>query len=391
MIVSMALIFLVGMILAAWCRRWHIPGILGMMAAGMVLGPFGLDALDTSFLTISPDIRRIALIVILMRAGLALDLTGLKRVARPTLLLCVVPAFFEMLAVLLLAPRLFGISNLEAALLGSVVIALSPAAIIPKMLYLMKEGYGTDKHIPQMLIAGTAGDNIIVLLLFATLLPMAEVGDFSGHVFGMAPLALCTGVFIGMVFAKAILTLIRRRFLQDISCVLAVLSVAFLMAGMERVVTDRLPYSGLLAVVVFCMTVRHQAPQMADILMQRYTTLWVPLELLLFVLVGVQINPLALGQFGFRSVLLVIGALLVRLLGVSVCLLGSTLNRRERAFCLISCTAKATVQASIGMIPLSLHLPVGNIIWPVAIVAIVITAPLGTIGMETIYRAWLKT
>ncbi len=390
MLISLALIFLTGMCLGGLLKRLRLPGLLGMLFTGMVLGPFVLDLLDPSILGISADLREIALVIILTRAGLSLELEDLKKVGRPAVLLCFVPACFEMAGMALLAPGLLGVSLLDAAIMGAVVGAVSPAVIVPKMLSLMEEGYGVKQGIPQMILAGASVDDVFVIVMFSAFTGLAQGEGFSPMSLFQVPVSILTGAAAGAAVGVVLAAFVKRIHMRDSAKVVVLLSLSFLLVSVEDGLKGWLPFSGLLAVMSLGLELQRRNRELAVRLSGKYSKLWVASEVLLFVLVGAMVDPSYALQAGGAAVLLIFGALLFRVAGVFLCVLGTALNGRERLFCMIAYLPKATVQAAIGGVPLAMGLGCGQIVLTVAVLAILITAPLGAIGMEVSYRRLLR-
>ena len=388
MLYSLALIFLVGMSAAAIFQKIKLPRIIGMLATGIVTGPFVLDWLDPSVLGISAELRQIALIIILVKAGLSLNLSDLKKVGRPAVMMSFVPASFEILAYFIFAPYLLGVTRIEAAVMGAVLSAVSPAVVVPRMVKLMEEKRGTDKSIPQLILAGASCDDIFVIVLFSTFLAMAQGG--SAHVmdFVNIPVSIILGILLGIaagLLLSAVFTGASKRGhgIQSAMQVIILLSVSFLLMTAETVLKEHVAVSGLLAVVSMAcvMKIRSGAETTAK-LAGNFGSLWVAAEIWLFVLVGAAVDIRYTVTAGIAAVGMIFIALLFRSVGVMVCLLGTELNAKERLFCVIAYLPKATVQAAIGSVPLSLGLPCGNIVLSVAVLAIIITAPLGALGID---------
>lgn len=389
MLLSLALLFLCGMLLGALAQRLHLPPLLGMLITGIVLGPYVLNLLDGTLLSISADLRQIALIIILTRAGLGLDLDGLRRVGRPAVLMCFVPASFEILGMVLLAPPLLGLSTLEAGILGTVIAAVSPAVVVPKMLKLTEEGWGTDAGIPQLIMAGASVDDVYVIVLFTSLTGLAAGGTFSPVDLVKIPTSIVFGAAGGAVCGLALAAFFRRVHLRDSMKVLILLSVSFLLVTLEHALTGVVGFSGLLAVMAAGIALQRARPEAAKRLSVKFSKLWVAAEVLLFVLVGAAVDVRYALASGAAAVALIFGALLFRMAGVFVCLLGTAFTRRERLFCMLAYLPKATVQAAIGSIPLSMGLACGDTVLTVAVLAILITAPLGAFLVDATYRRLL--
>ncbi len=390
MLFSLALIFLCGMGLGSLFTKLKLPGLLGMLLTGIVLGPSVLNLLDGSILAVSADLRQIALIIILTRAGLNLDLADLKKVGRPAVLLCFVPASFEILGALVLAPRLLGLSLGEAAVLGAVIAAVSPAVVVPKMLRLMDEGYGTQKSIPQMILAGASVDDVYVIVLFASFVSLAGGEGVSAVNFLEIPTAIVLGAAGGALCGWALGTLFLRVHMRDSAKVVLLLSASFLLVTVEDVMPAPVGFSGLLAVMAMGIALQYRRREAAVRLSAKYAKLWVAAELILFVLVGAAVDVGAAARSGLAAIGLIFGALCFRMVGVFVCTLGTALSKKERLFCMLAYTPKATVQAAIGSVPLAMGLACGETVLTVAVLAILITAPLGSVAIERTYRKWLQ-
>lgn len=391
MLTSLALIFLVGMGFGWLVTRLRLPSLLGMLLTGILLGPYVLNLLDESILGISADLRQLALIIILTRAGLSLNIDDLKKVGRPAVLLCFVPACFEMAGMVVLAPRLLGLSVLDAAILGAVIAAVSPAVIVPKMLRLMELGYGTKHSIPQMILAGASVDDVFVIVMFTAFTGLAQGGTVSPATFVQIPVSIVTGVAFGLLAGVAFGAVYRRIHVRDSVKVVVLLSLSFLFVALENTVKGIVPFSGLLAVMSCGIAVNRRRPELAARLSGKYNRLWVAAEVLLFVLVGATVDIGYAAAAGVAAVLVVLGALVFRMVGVFVCVAGTKLTRKERLFCMLAYTPKATVQAAIGSVPLSMGLGCGQIVLTVAVVAILLTAPLGAFSIDLTYRRLLGT
>lgn len=389
MLTSFALIFLLGLLLGSIFNKLKLPSLLGMIFTGMLLGPYALNLLDPSLLSLSADLRQIALIIILTRAGLALNLDDLKKVGRPAFLMCFVPAVFEILGIVLIAPKLLGISLLDAAIMGAVVAAVSPAVIVPRMLKLMEEGYGKKHSIPQLIMAGASVDDIFVIVLFTSFTALAAGGDFSVTSFLTIPVSIVLGIAIGIVSGLTLMSLFKRVHIRDSAKTLIVLSVSFLLIALEKLLEGRIPISGLLAIMSMGAALLHSCAPVAKRLSHKFAKLWVAAEILLFVLVGATVDVQYALSAGVLAVLVILVAILFRMLGVFICLLKTKLSLQERLFCMIAYCPKATVQAAIGSIPLAMGLGCGQIVLTVAVLAILITAPLGALGVDLTYKKFL--
>lgn len=389
MLTSLALIFLVGMTLGWVFSRLRLPSLLGMLLTGILLGPYVLNLLDGSILGISADLRQLALIIILTRAGLSLQVDDLKRVGRPAVLMCFVPACFEVAGMLLLAPALLNISLLDAAIMGAVVAAVSPAVVVPRMLKLMEEGYGTDHSIPQLILAGASVDDVFVIVLFTSFTGLAQGGTLSPVTFLQVPVSVVTGLAFGAVAGVLFGAFYRRFHVRDSAKVVVLLSLSFLFVALENAIKGTIPFSGLLAVMSCGIALQRTRPEVAQRLAAKYSKLWVASEILLFVLVGATVDISYARSAGAAALAVILGALVFRMAGVFVCLLGTGLPIRERLFAMIAYTPKATVQAAIGSVPLAMGLPCGQLVLTVAVLAILVTAPLGAFGVDMTYRRLL--
>ncbi len=390
MLTSLAYIFLMGLSLGYIFNKLRLPALLGMLFTGIILGPYALNLLDPSILSISADLRQLALVIILTRAGLALDLDDLKKVGRPALLMCFVPACFEIAGMVLLAPSLLGISILEAALMGTVIAAVSPAVIVPKMLFLMENKIGTKRSIPQLIMAGASVDDVFVIVLFTAFTGLLSGGEVSSASFLQIPIAIVTGLAAGILLGLVLSIYFKRFHMRDSVKVLILLSISFLLVAMEKLLKGTLPVSGLLAVMGMSATLLKTYGLLAKRLSAKFNKLWVGAEILLFVLVGATVDIKYAVAAGFAAVLLIFGVMIFRLAGVYVSLLKTPLTKKERVFCMIAYLPKATVQAAIGSIPLALGLSCGKIVLTVAVLAILITAPLGAFGVDISYKKLLE-
>jgi len=389
MLLSLSLIMIVGFSLSGILGKLRLPGLLGMIMTGIALGPYALDLISDDILNISAELRQIALIIILTRAGLAIDIKDLKRVGRPAILMCFVPATFEIVAVTLLAPPLLGVSILEAAIMGAVLAAVSPAVIVPRMLHLMESGYGKDKSIPQLIMAGASVDDIYVIVLFTAFMGIYSGSGFDASAIISVPIAILLGMLLG-TFSGLILVWIFKKFhMRDTVKVLILLSTAFLFVSLETFLKPYVPVSGLLAVMALGAALLKSYEVLAKRLKGKFSKIWVGAEIMLFVLVGAAVDVRYLLFAGFGAVLLIALALLIRMVGVQLSLAKTQLTFKERLFCSIAYLPKATVQAAVGAIPLSAGVAAGQTILAVAVLAIMITAPLGAIGIDATYKKWL--
>ena len=390
MLLSISLILILGMFMGWICRKMKLPALLGMLITGIILGPYGLNLLDGSILGISAELRKIALIIILTRAGLGLDLSGLKKIGRPAVLMCFVPASFELLGMILLAPKLMGLSVLESAVMGAVLAAVSPAVVVPRMVKLMDEGYGVKEGIPQLILAGASVDDVYVIVLFSTFVGMMQGEGASILKFVNIPVSIFFGIAIGLFLGVLLAYFFKKVHIRDTSKVLIILSISFLLVVIEDKLTTAITFSSLIAVMFIGIGLQKKREAVAKRLSVKYGKLWVAAEVFLFVLVGATVNIEYLGKVGAKAFVVIIGALIFRMFGVFVCLLGTNLKRKERLFAMVAYTPKATVQAAIGGIPLALGFACGDTVLTMAVLAIVLTAPLGAFAIDLSYKKLLN-
>ena len=390
MLLSISLILILGMFMGWICQKMKLPALLGMLITGIILGPYGLNLLDGSILGISAELRKIALIIILTRAGLGLDLSGLKKIGRPAVLMCFVPASFELLGMILLAPKLMGLSVLESAVMGAVLAAVSPAVVVPRMVKLMDEGYGVKEGIPQLILAGASVDDVYVIVLFSTFVGMMQGEGASILKFVNIPVSIFFGIAIGLFLGVLLAYFFKKVHIRDTSKVLIILSISFLLVVIEDKLTTAITFSSLIAVMFIGIGLQKKREAVAKRLSVKYGKLWVAAEDFLFVLVGATVNIEYLGKVGAKAFVVIIGALIFRMFGVFVCLLGTNLKRKEQLFAMMAYTPKATVQAAIGGIPLALGLACGDTVLTVAVLAIVFTAPLGAFAIDLSYKKLLN-
>lgn len=390
MLTSMALIFLTGMLMGAIFKKLKFPGLFGMLVTGIILGPHGLNLLHGSILNISADLRQLALIIILARAGLSLDIRDLMKVGRPAVLMCFVPACLEMVGMIILGPRLLGVSLIDAAIIGAVVAAVSPAVVVPKMLNLMENNYGTDKSIPQMILAGASVDDVFVIVMFTSFVGLAQGEKISAASFMQIPISITLGLAGGIIAGLVLLKLFEKFHMRDSSKVIVILSIAFLLVALEQMIKGIIPFSGLLAVMSLGIAVQRKNNDLAARMSSKFSKLWVAAELILFVLVGAAVDIKYAAQAGISAVILIFGVLVFRMFGVYLCTLKTNLTNKERIFCMIAYTPKATVQAAIGSVPLAMGLSSGKTVLTVAVMAILITAPLGAFGIDMTYKRLLN-
>ena len=389
MLTSLAYIFILGMSLGWIFNKLRLPALLGMLITGIILGPHLLSLLSPSLLNISIELRQVALVIILMRAGLALNLKDLKKVGRPAILMCFVPACFEIVGMILIAPKLLEVSILEAAIMGSVVAAVSPAIIVPKMLYLMENKVGTKKSIPQMIMAGGSVDDVFVIVFFTVFTTLMTGGKVSAGSFVQIPVSIFTGLILGVVAGWALSIFFKKLHMRDTIKVVIMMSVAFLFLAIENWLKGTVAVSGLLAVMAMGAAILKTYPLLANRISLKFSKLWIVAEVLLFVLVGATVDIKFATAAGIVAIIVISFALIFRMAGVFVCMIKTKLNMKERLFCMIAYLPKATVQAAIGSLPLAMGLDCGNIVLTVAVLAILITAPLGALGIDMTYKALL--
>lgn len=390
MLTSLAYILLLGLLLGSLARRLHLPPLVGMIAAGILLGPACLNLLSPSLLSISADLRQLALIIILTRAGLSLDLAALKRVGRPAILMCFVPACFEMAGMVLLAPPLLGVSLLDAAIMGAVVGAVSPAVIVPRMLKITEEGYGTAKGLPQLVLAGASVDDVFVIVMFTLFTGLASGEAVSPLSLAGVPVSILLGAAVGLGLGVALAAFFKAFHMRDSVKVVILLSLAFLLVAAQDALEGLIPFSGLLAVMGMGLGLQRRRGEVALRLSSKFSKLWVAAEVALFVLVGAAVDLKYAAAAGVGAVLAVLGALCFRSLGVAVCVAGSGFSGKEKLFCIFSYLPKATVQAAIGGVPLAMGLACGQVVLTVAVIAILVTAPLGAAAIDLSYRRLLS-
>lgn len=396
MLTSLALIFLVGLSAAAICGYLHLPRIIGMLFTGIILGPHVLGLLDDKILSISSELRQIALIIILLKAGLSLNLADLKKVGRPAVMMAFVPASFEICGYLLCAPMILGITRIESAVMGAVLAAVSPAVVVPRMVQLMENRYGTEKSIPQMILAGASCDDIFVIVLFSTFAGMAQGGTADFTQFLNIPVSIVLGILLGAAVGYLLSLFFetayaKEHYVRNSMKVIVVLGLSFLLMAVETWAKPYVSVSGLLAVVSMACVLKMKCPKsVSGRLSEKFGKLWIAAEVVLFVMVGAAVDIRYTATAGGAAVVMILLALIFRAAGVCVCMAGTVLNKKERLFTVIAYLPKATVQAAISSVPMAMGLSCGQIVLSVAVLAILITAPLGAIGMDVTYRRLLK-
>lgn len=390
MLASIAMILLLGLFIGWIFSKLRLPSLLGMIIVGIVLSPHAWNLIDKSILMISGDLRQIALVIILTRAGLSLDISDLKKVGRPAVLMCFVPACAEIAGTVILAPILLKVSVLEAAVMGSVIAAVSPAVIVPRMIRLMDEGYGKNKSIPQLILAGASVDDVFVIVVFTAFTSLASTGEMSATSFIQIPVSIVLGIILGSGVGIVLVLFFKKYHMRDSVKILIILSISFLLLEVQNRLEGYIPISGLLAIMSMGIMVKQKYDVLASRLSAKYNKLWLGAEVFLFVLVGATVDLKYVASAGIFAVLLILGALLFRMLGVALSLVKTDLSKKERIFCMVAYTPKATVQAAIGAIPLSMGLDCGNIVLTVAVLAILITAPFGALCVDNLYKQLLE-
>lgn len=388
MLTSLAIIFLFGLTLGALFNKLKMPALLGMLLTGIVLGPHALNLLDPKILSISDDLRELALVIILMRAGLSLDLSSLKQVGRPAVMMCCVPALFEIAGAIVFG-RMIGLSLLDSAIVGAILGAVSPAVVVPRMVKLMDEHRGTAKGIPQMILVGSSADDVFVIVIFTSLLTLVQGGQVSGMEFLKIPEAIALGLVLGVLVGCVLAAFFKRVHMRDTTKVLILLGFSFLFLELEEDLKPYVSMSGLLAIMALGSTIYKRKESLALRLSSKFSKLWVGAEIFLFVLIGAMVDVRYAMHAGVAAAVLIVGALVFRMAGVGVCMIKTKLNLKETAFCMIAYTPKATVQAVLGAMPLAAGLPAGMQILTIAVLAILITAPLGAIGIDATEKRFL--
>lgn len=391
MLTSIALIMLLGLLFGSIFSKMKLPSLLGMIIVGIVLSPHAFNLIDKSILSISADLRQIALVIILTRAGLSLNADDLKRAGRPAILMCFVPACIEIIGTIILAPILLGVTLLDAAIIGSVIAAVSPAVIVPRMIKLIDEGYGKKHSIPQLILAGASVDDVFVIVVFTALISLSSTGTISVISFLQIPVSILTGIGIGAATGSILVIFFKKRHMRDSVKILIILSFSFLLLELQNRLEGIIPISGLLAIMSLGIVIKQKYSVLAERLSNKYNKLWVAAEVFLFVLVGATVDLKYAVTSGIFAVLLVIGALVFRMLGVAMSLIKTKLTKHEKLFCMISYTPKATVQAAIGTIPFTMGLACGQTVLTVAVLSILITAPFGAICIDNLYKKLLNT
>lgn len=390
MLFSLSLLLLCGFALGDLFKRIKFPPLFGFMLTGILLGPYCFNLIDSSILSVSSDIRKVALIIILLRAGLNLDIDALKKVGRPAVLMCFVPATFEIIGFTVLGPVILHLSLLDSLIMGSVLAAVSPAVVVPNMLKLIEEKYGTEEGIPQLIMAGASVDDVFVIVLFSSFTSLASAGHMDVMNFLRIPTSVISGILAGIVIGKLLNIYFEKLSIRNTVKVFLLLSISFILVTIENACTGHFGFSGLLAIMAMAAMIHFEKPLISTELSSAYSKMWIVAEVLLFALVGAAVDIQYALASGISAVLIIAGALVFRMLGVYLCVTGTHLNQKERLFCMIAYTPKATVQAAIGSIPLTMGLSCGNIVLTVAVTAILLTAPLGAFFINLTYPKLLK-
>lgn len=390
MLTSLALIFIVGMALAFIFEKLKLPRLIGMLLTGILLGPYVLNLLDSEILLVSGSLRELALVVILLKAGLSLNIEDLKKVGRPAIMLSFIPAILEITATVIFAPMFLGVTYIEAAIMGTVIGAVSPAVIVPKMVSLMEEGYGTNKRIPQMILAGASMDDVFVIVLFTVAMGLGAGDDIGVWSFTAIPISILLGLGLGLVSGIVLSWFFKKHHMRDSMKVVIILGISFMFLALEDMLNGLVPISGLLAVMSMGIAIQARRTIVADRLAAKFGKLWVAAEVILFVLVGAEVDIWYAKEAGIVMILLILSVLVFRSLGVLICMIKTNLNWKERVFCVLSYLPKATVQAAIGAVPLAAGYGCGQIVLTAAVVSILIAAPIGAIGMDATYKKFLK-
>lgn len=389
MLTSIAIILLMGLFFGSCFKKLRLPSLLGMIVTGIIISPHAFNLIDESILNISADLRQIALVVILTRAGLSLNIDDLKKVGRPAVLMCFLPACAEIMGTVLIAPSLLGVSVLEAAIIGSVIAAVSPAVIVPRMIKLIDEGYGKEHSIPQLILAGASVDDVFVIVVFTVFTGLASKGRISAVSFLQIPVSIILGIIAGIITGICLVCFFKKIHMRDSVKILIILSISFLLIELQNRLEGIIPVSGLLAIMSMGIVIKQKYEALAVRLSSKYNKLWVAAEIFLFVLVGATVDLKYAYEEGIMAVLLVAGAIVFRMAGVYMCLIKTKLTMKERIFCMLAYTPKATVQAAIGAIPLSMGLACGQTVLTVAVLSILITAPFGAICVDNTYKKLL--
>lgn len=390
MLVDIGIIFILGILLAKFAEKIGLAPIIGMLIAGILISPNQLGLVSDNIVNISSDLRQIALVTILSRAGLSLNFDKLKKVGRPAILLSFVPASIEMLGIIIFGKMIFKIDTIDAGILAAVLAAVSPAIVVPRMIRLMNEGYGKDKHIPEMILAGASVDDVFVIVFFSSFLALKTGGDLSFMNFLNIPISIITGIILGLFIGKILGKILVSFEIDPIYKAMIFISLGFLTLRFQEIVGDYIAISALISIMTAGMAINMEDERLTSDLLGSFGRLWKVFEVFLFVLVGISVDMAYVKEAGFLAVLLILIGLIFRMVGVNISLIGTNLNKDERLFTSFAYLPKATVQAAIGPVALSMGLASGNLILSVSVIAILVTAPLGAILTDKTYDKLLK-
>lgn len=390
MLTDIAVIFLLGIVFAKVFEKMGLAPIIGMLMAGIIISPHQLNIVSDTIINLSADLRQIALVVILTRAGLSLNFDKLKKVGRPAILLSFVPASIEMLAIIFFSQNFFNIDTIDAGIMAAVLAAVSPAIVVPRMIKLINEGYGRDKNIPEMILAGASVDDVFVIVFFSSFLALKTGGKLSAMSFLNIPISIITGIFLGIIIGKIFVFVFEKININEIYKTMIFVSLSFLMLKLQSLIEPYIAMSALIAIMAAGIVINRIDSKMAKELLGTYNRLWKIFELFLFVLVGISVDLAYIKEAGLLAVLLIIIGLIFRMIGVNISLIGTNLDKNERVFTSFAYLPKATVQAAIGPVALSMGLNSGNLILSVSVIAILLTAPLGAILTDKTYKKLLK-
>ncbi|MGF7059321.1 cation:proton antiporter [Brassicibacter mesophilus] len=391
MALSLGIIILLGLGFNKVFDRLKLPGLLGMLILGIIIGPYGANFISGDILKISSDLRRIALIIILLRAGLGIKKETLNKIGIPALKMSCVPGLLEGFTIMLVSNKLLGIPIVEAGMLGFIVAAVSPAVVVPQMLNFIQNKIGADKNIPTLILAGASIDDVFAITLFSTFL-----GLYGGGQVNIAmkildiPISIVLGVLLGVIIGFIMIYIFRKYHMRDTKKVLILIGVAIVFTSLEDALKNIIPIASLLGVMTIGFILLEKHSGVANRLASKFNKIWVFAEILLFVLVGAQVNIHVALNSGLVGALIILIGLLARSLGVVISLTGTDLSWKERLFCVIAYVPKATVQAAIGAVPLSAGVSSGDLILAIAVLSIIITAPLGAIGINFAGNRWLS-
>lgn len=384
MATSLAIIIILGLIANTLFTKLKMPGLLGMLLLGMLIGPYGLNWINPDLLKVSADFRQIALIVILLRAGLGISRENLNKVGSTALKFSCIPSLLEGFTIAFISTKVLGFSFIEGGILGFIIAAVSPAVVVPQMIDFNERKIGTNKSIPTLILAGASMDDVFSITVFTTFL-----GLYSGNHVNIGieilniPLSIILGIILGFAIGLIMVRIFKRYHIRDTKKVLLILGSAILLTALEKVLKNRIEIAGLLGVMAIGFIILEKIPNVAKRLSAKFNKIWVFAEILLFVLVGSQVNIAVASDAGLQGLIIISIGLIARSLGVILSTLGSNLNWKERIFCTIAYSPKATVQAAIGAVPLAFGVASGDIILAVAVLSILVTAPLGAIGIKT--------